>query len=162
MVERWRHAARLEHDPLTAWCLARASAIASGRVVAIVSSTTSPSRSTTQTCVSFIETSSPAKCSMAALLVRWGADPIGLPKSSRLITPCCRSRRGAAVGNADFGIWKRHHALIAAVSVGSAASLVGDAGVLHTPAPTPRTQQPVAVARGVLRACGGSGRSPRA
>jgi hypothetical protein len=91
MVERSHRAAGLEHDPLTVRCprQRRRNRVWQYRSV---SRTMPPSRSTTQTCVSFIETSSPAKCSMAALLSHWGANRIGLPKSSRLITPCCKSR----------------------------------------------------------------------
>ena len=78
MVEHWRHAARLEHNPLTAWRLPQRPTIASGKLATFVSSMTPPSRSTTQMCVSFIEISNPAKHSMTALLFRMGSDRIGL------------------------------------------------------------------------------------
>src|SRR5215467_2776251 len=52
----------------TAGPFAKAAAIAFGTVGVLASRMTFPSRSMTQTCVSSIETSNPAKYSMAALL----------------------------------------------------------------------------------------------
>src|ERR1700726_3557328 len=52
----------------TAGPFAKAAAIVLGAVGVLVSRMTLPSRSTTQTCVSSIETSNPAKYSIAALL----------------------------------------------------------------------------------------------
>src|SRR6195256_1257765 len=54
---------------LQSGAFANPEAIAVGEVVVFVSSTTLPSRSTTQICVSSIDTSNPAKYSMAALLL---------------------------------------------------------------------------------------------
>src|ERR1700674_6029146 len=58
---------------LQSGAFANSALIALGEVVVLVSSTTPPSPSTTQICVSFIDTSNPLKYSMTALLLPLGS-----------------------------------------------------------------------------------------
>src|SRR5215469_1366374 len=66
----------------TAGAFANSAAMAAVDVAAFTSRTTLPSRSITQMCVSFIEMSKPAKCSMVALLWRFRADLIGSERAA--------------------------------------------------------------------------------
>jgi hypothetical protein len=70
VIEHRRHPAGLEHDPSQAGAWVSAVAISAGVDGTFTSYTTAPSRFMTHTCVSAIETSSPAKYSMYGLLFR--------------------------------------------------------------------------------------------
>src|SRR5215470_7534058 len=71
VIKHRRHPAGLKHDPLAGRRLgacASAAAISAGVDGTFTSYTTAPSRCNTHTCVSAIETSSPAKYSIRGLL----------------------------------------------------------------------------------------------
>src|SRR5271170_8428997 len=88
---------------------ASAVAISAGVDGTFASCMTTPSRFMTHTCVSAIETSSPAKYSMCALLFQNGADPIGLRCGAAAHYPMLKNyvlrRLGAADSLWSLGDW---------------------------------------------------------